>query len=147
MIGNLRFKLMSNIVVGPQILNFHRLVLLVDDIGQKTVESVIQKSKADLIHKLCEVATAALAKDWSTLRIAVHSVSGLSAIIGAERLRDIASEVEDNCIRQDFSMASHNLIDVMLEIASFLKVLERVNLSALYSQYSHSGANSISSIS
>ncbi len=114
-------------------LSIARLLSLVDDIGQKTTEIVIEKSKTDLLQQFCAVASAALIEDWSALRNAVHSISGISATIGAEKLRNLASEVEDNCLDLNYSKASLRVADVMLETMTCIEGLENVNLSVLIS--------------
>jgi HPt (histidine-containing phosphotransfer) domain-containing protein len=109
-----------------KVLNYRTIEILVEDIGQATVEVVIKKSIVDMKRQFSDVAIAARLEDWQAVRNAVHSISGISAMVGAEKLSSIAREVEKNCIELDFAKASDGIVDVLLATLEVFDQFEKL---------------------
>jgi HPt (histidine-containing phosphotransfer) domain-containing protein len=120
------------------VLNSTTLQVLSQDIGLGITLRVIEKCKLDFKRQLIETLNANRSKDCSALRLAVHSIAGIAAIFGAEKLRSIANDAEQSCIANDFAMASHHAVDVIMATHEFLWALERFDLKLL----AHAHANS-----
>jgi HPt (histidine-containing phosphotransfer) domain-containing protein len=115
-----------NIEPSDRILNASTLRQLVSEIGPRTVEIVIKKSISDLKALFYEVGPAIGLQDWDALRLAVHSIAGVSAVIGGERLRHISLQVEQNCVDDAIAEALVNAAGVMLEIMALIEKLEKL---------------------
>ncbi len=112
-----------------QILNSNSLHQLATEIGWRTVKIVIVKSIADLERLFGEVVSANQVADWNALRTAVHSISGVSAVIGGEKLRRISLKVEQNCVDDDFALASVSVVNVMLATILLIEKLEKFQVN------------------
>ncbi len=114
-----------------RILNSGSLHQLMSEIGPQTVEIVIRKSISDLKELFYEIGPATKTQDWNAVRLAVHSISGVSAIVGGERLRKISLLVEQNCVDDTIDEALTNIAIVMLETMALIDKLERFKLNDL----------------
>jgi HPt (histidine-containing phosphotransfer) domain-containing protein len=111
-----------------EILNPSALIQLVSDIGPSTVEIVIVKAIADLKSLFCDVFSSVQIADWNALRMAVHSISGVSALVGGQRLRQISLQVEQNCLDDNIADVSLNVAGVMRETKVLIERLGHFGL-------------------
>ena len=112
-----------------EVLNSNSLNQLVAEIGLRTVKIVIVKSIADLKRLFGEMVSANQVADWNGLRVAVHSISGVAAVIGGEKLRQISLQAEQNCVDDDFALASVSIVNVMLATILLIEKLESFHLN------------------
>jgi chemotaxis protein histidine kinase CheA len=112
----------------PQVLNQKTLITLSLDVGHTITLRVIEQCKLDFRHQLIEILSANRSKQFAELRLAAHSISGIAAMFGAEKLCSLANEVEENCLCYNFAMASHNAVDVVMATLEFLDQLEKFDL-------------------
>jgi HPt (histidine-containing phosphotransfer) domain-containing protein len=115
----------------PQVLNQKTLIALSLDVGPRTTLRVIEQCKLDFKHQLIEILSAYRSKHFAELRLAAHSISGIAAMFGAEKLCSLANEVEENCLGENFAMASHNAVDVVMATLEFLDHLEKFDLTGV----------------
>ncbi len=124
-----------------KIMNAVYLAQLVSEIGPQTVEIVIRKAISDLKGLFYEIGPATEVQDWNALRVAVHSISGVSAIVGGERLRKISLLIEQNCIDGTIDEALTNVALLMLETMALIEKLERFRLNDLNSDTNENTSN------
>ena len=108
-----------------QVMNCDRLLILVEDIGQATTLRVIERSKIDFYHNLLELSNANQVQDYNALRIALHSIAGIAAMFGAEKLHSIAQRAEEKCLQSDFVMASRYANGVAPAVLEYFAELEK----------------------
>jgi HPt (histidine-containing phosphotransfer) domain-containing protein len=114
-----------------QVLNQSTLIALSFDVGSVIALRVIEQCKLDFKHQLIEILNANRSKNFTELRLAVHSISGIAAMFGAEKLCSLANEAEENCLRDNLAIASHNAVDVVMATLEFLDILEKFDLTLL----------------
>jgi HPt (histidine-containing phosphotransfer) domain-containing protein len=107
-----------------QVLNLEVLCQLVEDIGFERVNVVTEMSILDLKKLFSNVSTAGQNSDWPALKIATHSLLGVSAIIGASKLRGLSQELEFNLEDRRFFLAAMLVADVLLAIMDYIQKIE-----------------------
>jgi HPt (histidine-containing phosphotransfer) domain-containing protein len=118
------FQQMPILQSSERVLNIDILNQLVEDIGYQRVNVVVEMSITDLKKLFAEINSSGKVSDWTSLRIAAHSLLGVSSIIGAEKLRTTAQELEFNCEKRNYFMAYVLVADTLLAILEFVEKLE-----------------------
>ena len=112
-------------------MNCDRLLTLVEDIGKATTLRVIERSKFDFNQNLMELLNANQVEDYNALRIALHSIAGIAAMFGAEKLCCIAQHAEEKCLQSNFAVALRYVRYVAPAVHEFLEELEKFELQTL----------------
>lgn len=114
-----------------QILNKDRILLLVEDIGLETTLRVIERSKIDFRHYLLVLLDADKPDSQNDLRVAYHSIAGVAAMFGADKLHCIASQAEFKIQDADCALATRCKWDVVDAILQYLEALQKLQIQAL----------------
>ena len=117
-----------------QVLNCDRILLLIADIGLEITLRVIEKSKTDFKQYLDELLVAGHLENPIDLRVTYHSIAGVAAMFGADKLHFIASQAEAVCLQTGSTLLRRNKCDVADALTEYLDTLQKFNVQALYAQ-------------
>ncbi len=115
-----------------QILNNDRILLLVEDVGLETTLRVIERSKIDFRHYLLVLLDADKPDSHNDLRLAYHSIAGVAAMFGADKLHSIASQAEFKIQNADCELATRYKCDVVDAILQYLEALQKFQIQAIH---------------
>lgn len=115
-----------------QVFNSERIRLLIGDIGFETTLRVIEKSKIDFRQYLHVLLVADDLESHSDLRVAYHSIAGVAAMFGADKLDCIASQAEIKSRHADCALGTLYKCEVADAIMQYLAALQEFHIQGLH---------------